>query len=113
MFDAKEIDLTEYEAESSFHDATGAGRGYGCAGGVAEAIEKCINEYYPDVQVNIEHAEGLKECKKILTLGKGRQDERLSDRRNGMSGRMCCRSGNEYSSSEGEERSCGFREKLK
>ena len=70
MFDAKEIDLTEYEAESSFHDATGAGRGYGCAGGVAEAIEKCINEYYPDVQVNIEHAEGLKECKKILTLGK-------------------------------------------
>ena len=77
MFDAKEIDLTEYEAESSFHDATGAGRGYGCAGGVAEAIEKCINEYYPDVQVNIEHAEGLKECKKILTLGKGRQDERL------------------------------------
>lgn len=24
MFDAKEIDLTEYEAESSFHDATGA-----------------------------------------------------------------------------------------
>ena len=26
MFDAKEIDLTEYEAESSFHDATGAGR---------------------------------------------------------------------------------------
>ena len=70
MFDAKEIDLTEYEAESSFHDATGAGRGYGCAGGVAEAIEKCINEYYPDVQVNIEHAEGLKECKKILTLAK-------------------------------------------
>lgn len=41
MFDAKEIDLTEYEAESSFHDATGAGRGYGCVGGVAEAIEKC------------------------------------------------------------------------
>lgn len=38
--------------------------------GVAEAIEKCINEYYPDVQVNIEHAEGLKECKKILTLAK-------------------------------------------
>ena len=36
----------------------------------AEAIEKCINEYYPDVQVNIEHAEGLKECKKILTLAK-------------------------------------------
>ena len=70
MFDAKNIDLKKYEAESSFHDATGAGRGYACAGGVAEAIENCINEYYPDVKVNIEHAEGLAECKKILTLAK-------------------------------------------
>lgn len=70
MFDAKGIDLSSYEAESSFHDATGAGRGYGCAGGVAAAIEKCINEYYPDVQVNVEHAEGLAECRKILTLAK-------------------------------------------
>lgn len=70
MFDAKEIDLTKYSAESSFHDATGAGRGYACAGGVAEAIEKCINEYYPGVDVNIEHAEGLAECKKLLTLAK-------------------------------------------
>ena len=70
MFDAKGIDLTKYEAESSFHDATGAGRGYGSAGGVAEAIEKCVNAYYPDVQVNIEHAEGLSDCKKILALAK-------------------------------------------
>ena len=64
MFDAKEIDLSQYEAESSFHDATGAGRGYACAGGVAEAIEKCINEYYPDVEVSIEHAEGLPSAKR-------------------------------------------------
>lgn len=70
MFDAKGIDMTKYEAESSFHDATGAGRGYACAGGVAEAIEKCINEYYPDVDVSIEHAEGLAECKKVLALAK-------------------------------------------
>ena len=28
------------------------------------------NEYYPDVQVNIEHAEGLAECKKTLALAK-------------------------------------------
>lgn len=70
MFDAKGIDLTKYEAESSFHNATGAGRGYAVAGGVAEAIEKCVREYYPDVDVNIEHAEGLAECKKILALAK-------------------------------------------
>lgn len=70
MFDAKDIDLTEYEAESSFHNATGAGRGYAIAGGVADAIEKCIREYYPDTEVNIEHAEGLAECKKVLALAK-------------------------------------------
>ena len=70
MFDAKDIDLTKYEAESSFHNATGAGRGYAVAGGVAQAIEKCINEYYPDVDVHIEHAEGLAECKKTLALAK-------------------------------------------
>ena len=40
------------------------------AGGVAEAIDKCIREYYPDVEVNIEHAEGLAECKKVLALAK-------------------------------------------
>ena len=70
MFDAKGIDLEKYEAESSFHNATGAGRGYAVAGGVAEAIEKCINAYYPDVEVKIEHAEGLAECKKVLALAK-------------------------------------------
>ena len=70
MFDAKGINLEEFEAESSFHDATGAGRGYAVAGGVADAIEKCINEYYPDVDVNIEHAEGLADCKRMLTLAK-------------------------------------------
>lgn len=70
MFDAKDIDLTKYEAESSFHNATGAGRGYAVAGGVADAIERCIEEYYPDVTVSIEHAEGLSECKKVLALAK-------------------------------------------
>lgn len=70
MFDAKDIDLTKYEAESSFHNATGAGRGYAVAGGVAEAIEKCIREYYPGTEVSIEHAEGLAECKKALALAK-------------------------------------------
>ena len=42
---------------------------------MANAIEKCINEYYPDVDVYIEHAEGLADCKKILQLAKaGKKD---------------------------------------
>lgn len=70
MFDGFEIDLSSYEAESSLHDATGAGRGYAIAGGVAEAIKNCINEYYPGESVDIRHAEGLEECKKMLMLAK-------------------------------------------
>ena len=75
MFDAKGIDPEKLEHEEEIHDATGAGRGYGVAGGVAEAIEKCINAYYPDVDVYIEHAEGLDECRKTLLLAKtGKKD---------------------------------------
>ena len=70
MFDGFGIDLESYEAESSLHDATAAGRGYAVAGGVAQAIEDCIKEYYPDETVDIRHAEGLDECKKLLTLAK-------------------------------------------
>lgn len=70
IFDAKNIDFTKYVGEKSIHEATGAGRGYAVAGGVASAIEKCIKEYYPGVEVKIEHAEGLEECKKMLLLAK-------------------------------------------
>lgn len=64
MFEAKGLLPDEVEAKEPLNDATGAGRGYGVAGGVASAIEECIREYYPDVEVNIEHAESLTECKK-------------------------------------------------
>ena len=75
MFDAKGIDFSTYDKEEPVHDATGAGRGYGVAGGVASAIEQCINEYYPDVDVYIEHVEGLAECQKMLLLAKaGKKD---------------------------------------
>lgn len=70
MFDAKGINPSEAEDAGDLHDATAAGRGYAVAGGVAGAIEACLKEYYPDVPVNIEHAESLAECKKVLTLAK-------------------------------------------
>ena len=47
IFTAKGIDMETYDAEEPIHDATGTGRGYAVAGGVANAIENCINEYYP------------------------------------------------------------------
>lgn len=70
MFEAKGILLEEIKALDEMRDATGAGRGYGVAGGVASAIEECIKKYYPGTKVQIEHAEGLSECRKMLLLAK-------------------------------------------
>ena len=70
MFEAKGIDITKVEAETPIMDATSAGRGYAASGGVASAIEKCVQEYYPDTTVHIEHVESLADCKKILMLAK-------------------------------------------
>lgn len=70
MFAAKKIDFSAYADRPSVEEATGAGRGYACAGGVASAIEQCVKTYYPGVEVRIEHAEGLDSCKKMLTLAK-------------------------------------------
>ena len=71
MFMAKDIKVEEME-ESPLRitHTTGAGRGYAVAGGVAAAIERTVKEYYPDTEVSIYHAEGLADCKKILTLAK-------------------------------------------
>ena len=70
MFEAKGIDITKVEEETPIMDATSAGRGYAASGGVASAIEKCVQEYYPDTTVHIEHVESLADCKKILMLAK-------------------------------------------
>ena len=70
MFEAKGIDITKVEAETPIEDATSAGRGYAASGGVASAIEKCVQEYYPDTTVHVEHVESLADCKKILMLAK-------------------------------------------
>ena len=75
MFEARGILLEEIKAMDEMEDATGAGRGYGVAGGVASAIEECIKTYYPGTEVKIEHAEGLTECRKMLLLAKaGKKD---------------------------------------
>lgn len=70
VFEAKGILLEEIKAMDHMEDATSMGRGYGVAGGVASAIETCINTYYPGTAVHIEHAESLAECKKALLLAK-------------------------------------------
>ena len=45
MFEAKGISFEGLEPVDELKGATGAGRGYGVAGGVASAIEACVREY--------------------------------------------------------------------
>lgn len=70
MFEAKGIEPADMDPGNGLHNATAAGRGYAVAGGVAAAIEQCLKEYYPDIPVHIEHAEGLADCRKALTMAK-------------------------------------------
>ena len=69
MFVAKGIDFGSIEDEP-LQDATSAGRGYAVAGGVADAIANCIKTKYPDVEVKVDRAEGLRNCKKMLQIAK-------------------------------------------
>ena len=70
IFEARGIDMQTYNQEVEMHNATGAGRGYAVASGVAGAVEQCIYAYYPGTEVRIEHADGLAECNKLLLLAK-------------------------------------------
>lgn len=70
MFEAKGILIDEIQAMDKLQDASSAGRGYGVAGGVANAIKECIERDYPGTPVHIEHAESLAECKKVLLQAK-------------------------------------------
>lgn len=69
MFEAKEIDFSELE-DIPMNDATANGRGYAVAGGVANAISECTLELDPHAQIQVDRAEGLKNCQKMLTLAK-------------------------------------------
>ena len=71
MFQAKDIDFEKLEdTEDVLNEGTAAGRGFAVSGGVAGAVEKIIRETNPDVEVKTARAEGLRECRKLMTLAK-------------------------------------------
>ncbi|MCI8407254.1 MAG: 4Fe-4S binding protein [Oscillospiraceae bacterium] len=69
IFAARGIDFSE-DNDVPMEDATATGRGYAVSGGVAEAVVSCIQREHPGMQVPIDRAEGLANCKKLLTLAK-------------------------------------------
>ena len=72
VFDAKGVDPSKMpgDPEDTFDLATGAGRGFAVTGGVADAVKQAIAKIDPEREVNVEHADGLRECRKMLMLAK-------------------------------------------
>lgn len=72
MFDAKEIDFASIEAgpEDNMDEGTGMGRGFAVGGGVAAAVVEAIHHIDPDREVKIEYGDGLRECRKMMSMAK-------------------------------------------
>ncbi len=70
MFQAKEVDFATIEAGESMKEGTAAGRGFAVSGGVAGAVADLIHKTNPDMEVKTARAEGLRECRKLMTLAK-------------------------------------------
>ena len=71
MFEAKDIDPEKLESvNASFGKATSHGRGFAVSGGVAAALEEALKAQNLDVDLKPVKANGLDECRKMLTLAK-------------------------------------------
>ncbi len=70
MFEAKEVDFATIEPAEPMNEGTAAGRGFAVSGGVAQAVTDLIHQTDPDVEVKTARAEGLRECRKLMTLAK-------------------------------------------
>ncbi|MBR5774490.1 MAG: 4Fe-4S dicluster domain-containing protein [Clostridia bacterium] len=87
MFEAKEIDFATIEPMYDMNEGTAAGRGFAISGGVAGAVADVIRKTNPDVQVLTAQAEGLRDCRKLMTLARaGKYDGYLLEG-------MACRGG--------------------
>ena len=70
MFEAKEVDFETIEPMEPLNEGTAAGRGFAVAGGVAKAVADLVHETHPDMEVKTARAEGLRDCRKLMTLAK-------------------------------------------
>ena len=71
MFEAKEVDFDALEPDAdALTEGTSAGRGFAVSGGVAGAVMDLIHQKHPDLEIRTARAEGLRECRKLMTLAK-------------------------------------------
>ena len=69
IFEAKAIGFSQLPDTQELHDASGLGRGFAAAGGVA-AVEEVLRRTQPDMEIKIQRADGLRERRRLLTLAK-------------------------------------------
>ena len=70
MFEAKNVDFASIAEGESMREGTAAGRGFAVSGGVAGAVRDLIHQTNPELEVKTAGAEGLRECRKLMTLAK-------------------------------------------
>ena len=70
MFQAKNVDFATMEDGEPLNEGSAAGRGFAVSGGVAQAVTDLIHKTNPDLEVKTARAEGLRECRKLMTLAK-------------------------------------------
>ena len=70
MFEAKEIDWATIEEAPVLNEGSGAGRYFAVAGGVAKAVTDLAEKENPGLKIQTAPAEGLRECRKLMTLAK-------------------------------------------
>jgi [FeFe] hydrogenase (group B1/B3) len=70
IFEAKNVEvLCEHPLEQN-NEASGSGRGFAVGGGVAQAVVGVIKNKHPEMDVKVNSADGLRECRKMLQEAK-------------------------------------------
>ena len=70
MFDAKGVNFAELPEGEPLQRASADGRGFAASGGVAKAVIHVIKQMDPEREIKVANAEGLENCRKLLTLAK-------------------------------------------
>ena len=85
----RHVDIENMEEDpDGVNDASTDGRNFAVAGGVAKSVVNVIKERYPDKEIKVANAEGLKECRKLLTMAKAGKYNGYLLEGNGLSRRL-------------------------
>ena len=75
MFTAKGIHFEQLSSDGVLSEASADGRGFAVSGGVASAVVNCIKEMDPEREMKVANAEGLRDCRQLLSdAQKGKYD---------------------------------------